>query len=70
MHTKLVSDLTSSEILFFKVYLFILRETETVQVGEGQREMERERIPNRLRTASTEPNAGLETVKQQDYDLS
>ena len=37
------------------MYLFILRETETAQVGERQRE----RIPSRLCTASTEPDVGL-----------
>ena len=31
-----------------------------VQVGEGQRERERERIPGRLCTASAEPDMGLE----------
>ena len=44
--------------LFFKVYLFILR--EKAQVGEGQGERERERIPSRLCADSIWPNAGLE----------
>ena len=45
---------------FFFLKLIVLREGETEQVGEGQRERERESIPSRLRPASTEPNAGLE----------
>ena len=39
-------------------------------MGEGQKEKERERIPRRLRTASTESNVGLEPTKPQDFDLS
>ena len=35
------------------VYFFILREIETAQVGEGQREM-RQRIPRSLHAANTE----------------
>ena len=46
-------------LAFLKVYLFILREREQSQVGEGQRE-EKERIPSRFRTVSTEPDMGLE----------
>ena len=45
----------------FKFYVF-LRETETAQVGEGQRERGKERLPSRLHAASTEPNAGLELM--------
>ena len=48
--------------MFFKVYLFIL-EREHVHVWEGQREGERERIPSRLPTISTEPDAGLKLMK-------
>ena len=40
-----------------------MRETEAVKVGEGQREWERERIPSRLCTVSTEPHKGLELMK-------
>ena len=47
----------TSAFLFFKVYLFILRETKRVR--EEQRERERERILSKLRTVSTEPDAGL-----------
>ena len=32
------------------------------EMGEGQREREKERIPSRLRAVSAEPNAGLEPV--------
>ena len=46
-------------LAFLKVYLFILREREQSQVGEGQRE-EKERIPSRIRTVSKEPDMGLE----------
>ena len=57
--------------LFFK---FILRETETAQVGEGhrerERERERERTPSRLCAASAEPDVGLEPTKLWDHDLS
>ena len=43
-----------------------MRETETVQVGKGQRERgKRERIPSRLHTASTEPDAGLELMNRE-----
>ena len=46
-----------TELVFF-LSLFVLRETETAQVGEEQRE----RIPSRLCTVSTEPNARFETT--------
>ena len=42
---------------FFKVYLFW--EREKIQVGEGQTERGRERIPSSLHTVSTEPNVSL-----------
>ena len=41
-----------------------MRETKTAQVREGQRKRGRKRIPNRLCTASTEPDAGLEPVNR------
>ena len=37
-----------------------MRERGRVLKGEGQREKERQRIPSRLYTVSTEPNAGLD----------
>ena len=46
---------------FFQVYLFILRETETVPVGDVG--AGGERIPSRLCAPSTEPNVGLEPTK-------
>ena len=42
--------------MIFFLSLFILRETETAQVGEGQRGRERES------QAGSEPNAGLELM--------
>ena len=35
------------------------------QVGEGQRERERERIPSRLCTVSTEPDTGLKLMNHE-----
>ena len=49
--------------LTFFLSLCILRESETAQVGEGQRE--RERIASRLCTVSTEPHAGLELTNHE-----
>ena len=50
--------------MFLKVYLLILRERESVlthaHMHRRWRDGERDRIPNRLRTLSMEPNAGLE----------
>ena len=47
-------------LLFLKkVYLFILQEKEST--AEGQRD--RERIPNRLRAVSTEPDMGLHLTR-------
>ena len=43
----------------------MLRVAETVHVGEGQRERERERIPSRFHTASAEPNVGLEPMNHE-----
>ena len=37
-----------------------MRETEAVQVREGRREKEKDRIPSRLRTVNAEPGVGLE----------
>ena len=55
---------------FLKFYLFILRETETAQVGEEQNEREREgeredpkRVPHC--TVSTEPDAELEPTSHE-----
>ena len=36
-----------------------------MQVGEGQREREIERIPRRLCTVSTEPDVGLELTNRE-----
>ena len=47
--------------LFFKFYLFILREREREQAGEGQRE----RIPSRLCTVSIKPKAGLDLTNHE-----
>ena len=44
-----------------KVYLFILRK----EGREGQRERERERIPTRLCTASSEPDVGLKRMNRE-----
>ena len=52
--------------IFFKVYLFIFRDRDSMNGGVG----ERERIPSRLLAASTEPNAGLQPMNHQDHDLS
>ena len=46
-------------MIFLSIYLFE-RERERAQAGEGQRE-EREN-PSSLRTASTEPNVGLQPM--------
>ena len=51
--------------IFLKsIYLF-LRETETVPVGEEQRERERERIPSRLHTISAESDTGIELTNHE-----
>ena len=50
------------EKIFLLNFILFLRETETAQVGERQRERGKERIPSRLHAASTEPNAGLELM--------
>ena len=39
--------------------------TERVSVGGAEREGERERIPSRLCTISTEPDAGLEPMNHE-----
>ena len=49
--------------LFFKVYLFILR--EKAQVREWQGERERERIPSRLCADSTEPDTELDLMNRE-----
>ena len=36
-----------------------------MQVGEGQKEGERERIPSSLHTVSTEPNVRLEPTNRE-----
>ena len=42
-----------------------MRETETAQVGKGQRERWRERIPSRIRVVSAKPDAGLEPTSRE-----
>ena len=53
--------------LFLK---FIYFERDRDSASEGGRERWRERIPSRLCTASTGPDAGLEPRKLRDRDLS
>ena len=36
-----------------------------MQVGEGQRERERESIPSRLRTVGVEPDVGLDPANRE-----
>ena len=48
---------------FFKVYLFILRETEGTSRGEAERW--RQRIPSRLCIVSTELDVGLELTNHE-----
>ena len=38
--------------------------------GEAERERGRERIPSRIRAASTEPDMGLEPTKPRGHDMS
>ena len=42
--------------------MFVYFERQRACVGEGQRERDSERIPSRLRTVNTEPDAGLDPV--------
>ena len=42
----------------------------SMKAGEGQREMERERIPSRLQTVSEEPNAGLDVGPDAGFELT
>ena len=51
-------------ILFFYVYLF-LRERERDSMSRGRAGRGRESIPNRLRTVSGEPDAGLELMTRE-----
>ena len=44
---------------FFILFIYFERKRECVQAGEEQRERKREKIPSRLCTTSTEPNARL-----------
>ena len=50
-------------IIFFKVYLFILRERQ--QGRDRERERGRERIPSRLHAVSMEPNSGLDPTNEE-----
>ena len=53
--------LASLRLLLLLLLKFIYSSSETERAGEGQRER-RERIPSRLRAASTEPDAGLKLM--------
>ena len=53
---------------FFLVYLFILRGRESTGRGGMERE-ERERIPSRLCTVSTEPKMGLELTNLTNREI-
>ena len=50
-------------LIFFKFYLFILRERE--RMGRGGAEKGRERIPSRFRADSAEPAMGLELTNRE-----
>ena len=43
----------------FKIYLFTLKERKRARQKGAEREREKERIPSRLHTTSTEPDVGL-----------
>ena len=54
-------------ILFLSLFIFRKRERERERACKQRKDRERgrERTPNRLRTISTEPNAGLEPTKRE-----
>ena len=56
-------------VIYISFFKFIYFERDS-QVGEGQRNRERERIPSRLHAANAEPDMGLEPMKSRDHDLS
>ena len=47
-------------VFIYFATVFIYFEQERIQSGTGQTERQRERIPGRLHTVSTEPNMGLD----------
>ena len=57
------------DFFFFQVYLFILRETETVWAEEGQGEEERKSQAGSMIPAA-EPDVGAQTHKLWVHDLS
>ena len=57
--------------MFFFLKFIYFESESAVQAREGQREKERERIPSRLCTVSTDPNVGFElTNLKQILDLA
>ena len=52
-------------VVFFNVYLLILRRQDRVPAGEGQRERDRERIPSLLHAVSTEPDVRLDLMNHE-----
>ena len=62
--TRFISGVSDEFSLLFKVYLFILRDTERGKERDRDRETEREggegaeRIPSRLHTTNTESDVG------------
>ena len=71
-HAPLMSQPGAPFYIFIFSSLFILRETETVWVGEGQRERGRDRIWSRLQALSRQHRArcGTQTHELWDHDLS
>ena len=47
------------------MFIYFERERESAQMGEGQREKERQRIPSRFCAVSTEPDVGLEPTNHE-----
>ena len=58
-HLVKYSDVTTRNYVFFFLKLFVCLR-EPVNRGRAERKEERDRIPKRLHTVSTEPGAGLE----------
>ena len=66
-------EIMNSIIFYIKKFflsLLIYFESDSTSRGGTERESERERIPSRLCTVSTGPDAGLELTKPRDHDLS
>ena len=62
----LKSPAITTFFFFFNVYLF-LRDTETTQEGEGQRDRETD---NPDQVPCCQPDVGLKTTKPRGHDLS